>query len=89
MSELEYKVIRSKTQYKESNNVFKELLFSDTKSRPAMEEIALITLPVEMWGTNHNSLDEFNPFQIFRCLIVIEEHGIKSKDLVEIFRQFN
>jgi HTH-type transcriptional regulator/antitoxin HigA len=82
MATLKYKVITSKTQYKEYSNVLEELIFSGAKDRNTKDEIALLTLLIEKWDAEHNSFDELDPIQLLHSLM--EEHTMKAKDLVDI-----
>lgn len=82
MSTLKYKVITSKTQYKEYSNVLEELIFSGCKDRNTKDEIALLTLLIEKWDAEHNSFDELDPIKLLQSLI--EEHNLKPKDLVDL-----
>lgn len=82
MTTLKYKVITSKTQYKDYSNVLEELVFSGSKDRNTKDEIALLTLLIEKWDTEHNSFDELDPIQLLQSLM--EEHNLKAKDLVDL-----
>ena len=82
MATLKYKVITSKTQYKEYTNTLEELVFSGSKDRNTKDEIALLSLLIEKWDDQHNSFDEMDPVQLLRSLM--EEHNMKAKVLVDI-----
>jgi HTH-type transcriptional regulator/antitoxin HigA len=82
MATLKYKVITSKSQYKEYSNVLEELVFSGSKDRNAKDEIALLTLLIEKWDAEHNTFDELGPIQLLHSLM--EEHNMKAKDLVSV-----
>ncbi len=82
MATLKYKVITSKVQYKEYSNVLEELVFSGSKDRDTKDEIALITLLIAKWDSEHNSFDDLNPVQLLHALM--QEHNLKAKDLVDI-----
>ncbi len=82
MAALKYKVITSKAQYKAYSNTLEELVFSGAKERNTKDEIALLTLLIEKWDTEHNSFDDLDPVQLLRS--IMDEHGIKAKDLVNI-----
>ena len=73
MTTLKYKVITSKMQYKEYSNALEELVFSGAKDRNTKDDIALLTLLIEMWDAERNSLHS-----------LMEDHNLKAKDLVEI-----
>ena len=82
MATLKYKVITSKAQYKEYSNTLEELVFSGSKDRNTKDEIALLTLLIEKWDTEHNSFDDLSPVQLLHSLM--DEQNIKAKDLVDI-----
>jgi HTH-type transcriptional regulator / antitoxin HigA len=82
MAKLKYKVITSKTQYKEYSNALEELIFSGSKDRNTKDEIALLTLLIEKWDAEHNTFDELDPVQLLHSLM--KEHNMKAKDLVEL-----
>lgn len=82
MATLKYKVITSKTQYKEYSNALEELVFSGSKNRDTKEEIALLTLLIEKWDIEHSSFNELDPIQLLHSFT--QEHNLKAKDLVDI-----
>ncbi|SIT06697.1 HTH-type transcriptional regulator / antitoxin HigA [Filimonas lacunae] len=82
METLKYKVITSKNQYKEYCNALEKLLFLPSKDRNAKDEIALLTLLIEKWDSEHNTFEELDPIQLLHSFI--KEHNLKAKDLVDI-----
>ena len=82
MATLKYKVIKTKTQYKEYTTVLEKLVFSGVKDRNTKDEIELLTLLIEKWDADHNCFDDLDPIQLLRSLI--EGQNMKSKDLVDI-----
>ena len=82
MSTLKYKVITSKTQYKEYTRILEGLVFSGSKARGTKDEIALVTVLIEKWDMEHNSFQELDPVQLLHSLM--EDHNLKAKDLVDI-----
>ena len=82
MATLKYKVITSKAQYRDYSNMLEELIFSGAKNRDTKDEIALLTLLIEKWDTEHNTFDELDPVQLLHSLM--DEQNIKAKDLVDI-----
>ena len=81
MTVLKYKVITSKSQYKDYTNTLEELVFSGSRARNIKDEIALLTLLIEKWDADHNSFEELDPVQLLQSLM--NEHNMKPKDLVE------
>jgi HTH-type transcriptional regulator / antitoxin HigA len=82
METLKYKVIASKSQYKEYCNVLEHLVFSGSKDRNTKDEIALLTLLIEKWDAEHNTIPELDPIQLLHSFI--KDHNLKAKDLVGI-----
>jgi len=82
MAALKYKVITSKTQYKEYSNTLEDLVFSGDKDRNTKDEIALLTLLIEKWDAEHNTFEELDPVQLLHSLM--DDHNMKAKDLVDI-----
>ncbi|MCF3107558.1 transcriptional regulator [Niabella sp. CC-SYL272] len=82
MAALKYKVITSKTQYRDYCNALEQLLFSGNKDRDTKDEIALLTLLIEKWDEVHNTFEELNPIQLLQSLM--KEHDLKAKDLVPV-----
>ena len=82
MANLKYKVITSKTQYKEYSSALEELVFSGAKDRNTKDEIALLTLLIEKWDEEHNTFEDVDPVQLLRSLM--HEHNMKPKDLVQV-----
>src|SRR5437667_6978234 len=82
MSALKYKVIKSKTQYREYSNTLERLVFSGSKDRDIKDEIALLTLLIEKWDAEHNTFEEVDPVPLLHSLM--DDHNIKAKDLVKL-----
>lgn len=79
-----YKIITSKSQYREYINTLEELLFSGVKNRETREKIALLTLLIEKWDAEHNTFNDADPVQLLRSLM--RDHNMKAKDLVELLQ---
>jgi len=82
MTELKYKVIRSKTQYNEYSKKLEELVFQSTRNRTNRDEIALLTLLIETWDAEHNTFSEVDPIRLLHSLM--DDHKLKPKDLADI-----
>jgi HTH-type transcriptional regulator/antitoxin HigA len=77
---LKYKIIKDKEQYKQYCDILEELIISEKKADE--DEIELLTLLIEKWDKENNSLNELNPIEILKALMY--ENNLKSKDLVDI-----
>lgn len=82
MVALKYKVIKSKTQYKEYTKFLEELVSADFKSKEMKDEIELLTLLIEKWDEENSSFDDVDPITLLHSLMA--ERNLKAKDLVEI-----
>jgi HTH-type transcriptional regulator / antitoxin HigA len=82
MTALRYKVIKSKRQYREYANILEELASAEFKSKDIKDEIELLTLLIETWDRENNTFDDVDPITLLRALM--EERGMKAKDLVEV-----
>jgi HTH-type transcriptional regulator / antitoxin HigA len=82
METLKYKVIKSKTQYKEYSNILEELVFSKAKNKEIKDEIELLTFLIEKYDEEHNSFDDLDPIELLHALM--SDNDLKAKDLVEI-----
>lgn len=82
MSTLKYKVIKTKSQYKDYCTELERLVFVKQKSREVKDEIALLTLLIEKWDADHIRNTDLDPIQLLKSFL--KEHRLKAKDLVEI-----
>ncbi len=80
MEILKYKVIKDVEQYKEYCDILEELILNDNKA--TTDEIELLTLLIEKWDNEHNTFNDSDPIELLKTMM--EEHDLKSKDLVEI-----
>ena len=82
MTTLKYKIITSKTQYKAYCRALEQLVFSGSKDRNTKDEIALLTLLIEKWDSQHSTLNDLDPVQLLRSFM--DDHHLKAKDIVII-----
>ncbi len=80
METLRYTIVKSKKQYDEYCDTLESLITDNNKE--SQDEIELLTLLIEKWDEEHNTLNELNPIELLKALMV--ENNLKSKDLVEI-----
>lgn len=79
METLKYKIIKTEEQYKEYCSILENLLSNNSSNQ---DEVELLTFLIEKWDKDHNSFEDSDPIELLRSLM--EEHKLKSKDLVEI-----
>ncbi len=80
MEKLKYTVIKNALQYKKYCNILEELVLSENKA--SKDEAELLTLLIEKWDNEHNTFNDSTPIELLKALM--EEHDLKSKDLVDI-----
>jgi HTH-type transcriptional regulator / antitoxin HigA len=81
MGILKYKLIKTKSQYNQYCRELESLLEKDS-TRNFQDEIDLLTLLIEKWDSEHNSFKDTDPIRLLISLM--EDHNMKSKDLVEL-----
>lgn len=82
METLQYKIIKTETQYFQYCNKLEALTDSGNKSKTVEDEIELITLLIEKYDEEHNSFDEMDPVALLKSLM--KDHRIKSIQLAEL-----
>lgn len=80
METLKITIIKSKEQYETYCNNLENLIVLDDKS--VQDEIDLLSLLIEKWDSEHNSLNDLNPIELLKALMT--EHNLIAKDLLEI-----
>lgn len=80
MESLKYTIIKSREQYEKYCHILEELIVIEDKG--VQDEIELLNLLIEKWDIEHNSFTDLDPIELLKALM--DEHGLKSKDLVEI-----
>ncbi len=80
METLKISIIKSKAQYSKYCNMLEELIVLDDNAK--QDEIELLALLIEKWDDEHNSFIDLSPVDILKALM--NEHNLKSKDLVDI-----
>lgn len=80
MEILKYSIVKTKEQYNEYCKILENLVYSESQN--IQDEVELLTLLIEKWDNEHNSLMDLNPIELLKSLMT--ENNMKSKDLVEI-----
>jgi len=81
---LKYTVIKNEEQYKGYCNELREIVIQNSKeNNPIIEDqIDLLTLLIETWDEQHNTLGDLDPIQLLKSLM--KDHKMKSNDLAKI-----
>ncbi len=82
MVALKFRVIKSKTQYKEYTKILERLVDAYPKNKEMKDEIDLLTLLIEQWDEDHNTFDNQDPIELLKSLM--SGKNLKAKDLTEI-----
>ena len=80
METLKFTIIKSKEQYNKYCEILEDLVTHEDQS--THDEIELLTLLIEKWDVEHNSLNELNPIELLKALM--NEHNLNAQDLVDI-----
>lgn len=84
MATMKYKVIKSKTQYKEYCKLLEKLIENKLKDKDLKNEIELLTVLIEKYDVENNSFNDVDPIELLRNLM--DERNMKSNDLAEILK---
>src|SRR5690554_6367217 len=79
MVTLKYRVIKDELQYNGYCKALRSLLESDSANT---DEVELLTLLIEHYDATHERLSETSPIELLKSFM--HDHGLKSKDLVEL-----
>ena len=82
MEVLQYKIIRTEAQYWEYCNRLEELVMQESSDLEAGEEIDLLTLLIEKWDEEHDTLGKSDPVEALKYLMA--EHQLKSNSLADL-----
>lgn len=82
METLKYKVIKSKEQYQDYCTMLESLAMTDNPSQNVHDEAELLTYLIEKWDVENSSFRDADPITLLTALM--EERGLKAKNLVEI-----
>ncbi len=80
MEGLKYSIVKTKEQYNEYCEILEKLICLENQN--LQDEVELLTLLIEKWDNEHNSLMDLDPIELLKSLMA--ENNMKSKDLVEI-----
>ncbi len=79
MESLQYKIIKTLTQYKEYCNLLEETVMIKKKTRQQQDTIELLTLLIEKWDEEHNTFSDADPVELLDYLM--KENSLKAVDL--------
>ena len=77
---MEYKIIKSESQYESYCNKLNELVKNPITRES--DEVELLTLLIEKWDAENINFSELNPIETIKALM--QEHKLNSSDLSKI-----
>lgn len=80
METLKFKIIKDKEQYSKYCDVLENLIALEDDS--VQDEIDLLTLLIEKWDSENNTLNDKNPIEILKFLM--SENNLNATDLTKI-----
>jgi len=66
MKVLQYKIIRSETQYRDYCNRVEDLVIQESNNPEVEEEIDLLALLIEKWDEEHDTLGKADPVEALK-----------------------
>ena len=82
MEVLQYKIIKTETQYWDYCNRLEELVMQESSDPGVEEEVDLLTLLIEKWDEEHDILGKSDPVEALKYLMT--EHQLNSKGLADL-----
>ncbi len=79
---LQYKIIKTGTQYKKYCDILESLLSTNKKTKAVQDETELLTLLIEKYDTEHNTFSDADPVELLNGLL--KEHKMKAVDLAHL-----
>lgn len=82
MKTLQYKIIKSETQYNKYCDILEALVETGKKTKANQDEIELLSLLIEKYDEEHNSFDDTDPVELLKSLM--KGHKMKAVDLARL-----
>jgi HTH-type transcriptional regulator/antitoxin HigA len=82
MEALQYKVIKTRTQYNKYCDILETLIDSRKNSKAVQDEIELLTLLIERYDEEHNTFEDADPIELLKFLM--KEHKMKAVELAKL-----
>ena len=77
---LKYRIIKDKKTYFRYCDILEELIILEEKK--FQDEIELLTVLIEKWDKDNNTLNDSNPIELLKSLMI--ENNLRAKDLIDI-----
>ena len=82
METLQYKIIKTASQYNKYCSAHEALVCSGKKTKTVQDEIELLNLLIEKYDAEHNTFSDADPIQLLKSLM--KEHKIKAVELAKV-----
>ncbi len=82
METLQYKIIKTDTQYNRYCNALEALVDGGKKTKAIQDEIELLNLLIEKYDAEYNTFDDADPIELLKSLM--KDHKMKAVDLAEL-----
>jgi HTH-type transcriptional regulator / antitoxin HigA len=82
METLQYKIIKTDTQYNKYCGILETLVDSGKKTKAVQDEIELLNLLIEKFDAEHNTFDDADPIELLKALL--KDHKMKAVDLANL-----
>ena len=82
MGPIQYRIIKTKTQYRQYCDKLEKLIEAGKKSRAILDEIELLNLLIDKYDAEHNSFRDADPIELLKALM--KEHKMKAVDLATL-----
>lgn len=82
METLQYKIIKTATQYHKYCDKMEDLLDSGKKNKIVQDEIELLNLLIDKYDTEHNTFDDADPIELLKALM--KDHKMKAVDVANL-----
>lgn len=82
METLQYKIIKTDSQYYKYCDMLEALIDSNKKTKAIKDEIELLSLLVETYDAEHNTFEDADPIQILKSLM--KDHDMKAVHLAKL-----
>ena len=82
METLQYKIIKTATQYNKYCGRHEALVCSIKKNKAIQDEIELLNLLIEKYDAEHNTFTDADPIQLLKSLMI--DHKLKAVELAKV-----
>ena len=82
METLQYKIIKTDSQYSKYCDILETLSCSGKKSKSILDEIELLNLLIEKYDAEHNTFSYSDPIELLKFLM--KDHKMKAVDLANL-----